>query len=275
MKKLVIIILCKICISLGAFGQQTLRIGKMEFIRHHSQDTTVQVIVEDAPRITPVPEYRYKNRYSGVFNLGLIFPDYNHSYKTSNIASINFDLGAMHSHQISRRFSTGATSHYSYYNYRMRDANIEYNFRNLVMNGTYVERVNIKKQVFRSHNLAHGLFLRYYFMPPTHRRDPGVYIDMGIQGDWAFSKYYKMKTHNGQKKYRNGDVFNPVTASFFAKFGWNQNNKMGLGSGNINSSNDFRAIYVRYRFTNAFRDVLPIDLPPITIGLVFISDIAF
>ena len=281
MKKLVDIfsLICVFCISLCAVAQPALRIGNMEItVRHHGQDTTMQItILDDEVRAPHKPAYQYYERSSAVFNLGFVLPARNNSsYSTNVVSSLNLDFGAMHRYQLSHRFSAGAQTFYSYYNYRLSNANSETDFKDFVMNGREFDRTEINKQVFRSHNLSQGVFARYYFLPPKNRCDLGIYLDAGIQGDWAFSKFYKIKTQNGQKKYRDRDAFNPLTASVFARLGWNQINRKWMGGGNNCNGGNLRAIYVRYRFTNAFnKDVLPMDLPPLTIGFVIVSDMSF
>ena len=56
------------------------------------------------------------------------------------------------------------------------------------------------------------------------------------------------------KDYYKNDAFNPFNASAIARIGWKNN----------------RAIFARYRFTEAFNPKeLPMDLPPLTIGIQF------
>jgi len=133
----------------------------------------------------------------------------------------------------------------------LRDAVNDPLFNEEVRNNKPFAENNVRKEVFRSHNAAAGAFCRFYLVAPSFRDNDGVYIDLGAQGDFAFSKYYLMKFNNGGKdKFRNGYAFNPFTASAIAR----------IGRGN-------HALFVRYRFTDAFN--MPMDLPPITIGLQF------
>jgi len=116
--------------------------------------------------------------------------------------------------------------------------------------------------VFRSHNIAHGVFSRFYLKPPQNARsDDGFYVDLGLQGDIAFNKFYIMKHPNGGKdKYRDTGTFNTFAASAVARIGWKQ------------WSNGSHALYFRYRFTNAFnKNALPMDLPRLTIGIVIVD----
>jgi len=170
--------------------------------------------------------------------------------------SINFDVGRMQRYHLTRHFALGTTVNYSYYNYKLRDAFADPFFNEEVRNDKPFAENNIRKEVFRSHNAAAGAFSRFYLVAPRTRDNDGLFIDLGAQGDFAFSKYYLMKFNNGGKdKFRNGYAFNPFTASAIARVGWKTR------SGNP-------AIFVRYRLTDAFN--MPMDLPPVTVGIQFL-----
>ena len=266
MKK-IIIIFSIICISLGAMAQQTIRIGTMEFtLRIQGQDTTINVL--DKPTQpnqvgeTPSsPSFTFTKK-TNFWSIGFIVPDGGSDfYSVRGGNSINLDFGNIRLNHHNRRFATGRTFQYSYYNYRFRVSDPV--SLNEVLPREFVKE-DIDKHVFRSHNFALSGFTRFYLFPQERRSiNDGLYIDLGVQGDWAFSKYSKTKTNSdGNYKYRNrhlsDEAFNPFTASAIARIGWK-------GWGFSNS----RAVFVRYRFTDAFAKALPMDLPPITVGIQF------
>ena len=265
MKK-IMTIFCITCISVSAIAQSGVRIGNYEiFVKKAEKDSIIQVFVEDDP-CPPCPsenetrpkhknnphKYHHSTSFCGI---GFILPDNSSDYYTAlGGKSINIDIGGMQRYQISRWFALLGTLQYSYYNYKFRDAASEPDFAREVIGWNYAAN-DIRKQVFRSHNIAAGVFTRYYLVPPKLRNaSSGMYIDLGAQGDFAFSKYCKLKTHSeGKRKIRDNYAFNPFTASAIARIGW-----------------DSCAIFARYRLTDVFNSkALPMDLPPITIGIQF------
>ena len=267
MKKL-IIILGIACISASAIAQPAVRIGNMEIIvRKQGQDTTMQVnVLEDpCPPCPPVEnetrsrvnsntyKYHYQSGFGGV---GFIMPDIGSgNYATLGGSSINFDIGNMHRYQLARWFALVGTLQYSYYNYKLHDAAEEPDFNIMVLNSRTYSNADISKQVFRSHNAGAGAFMRIYLGQPRRHSNDGVFVDFGIQGEWAFSKYYKLKTQKGGKeKIRDDYAFNPFNASYAVRVGMKR-----------------FSVYARYRFTDAFNSkALPLDLPPVTIGVHFL-----
>ena len=259
MKKLIIIIICIACTSLCAIAQQSTSNFTIA-----NRDITIIVHERDTASRSADP-YRY-HRTAVTIGFGFIVPDNNH-YLTLGGNSINFNVGGMYKCNLARRFAVGATAHYSFYNYRLRNANEEQSFNTAVLGDRTIARSDINKQVFRSHSISPGIFARYYLKPSANTlRNDGMYIDLGLQGDLAFSKYYILKHPSGEKdKYRNNDVFNTLGASAVARFGWMPQR----WSGNSNSS---FALYFRYRLTNVFNQkLLPMDLPKFTIGIIFID----
>ena len=277
MKK-IMTILCITCISVSAIAQSGVRIGNYEFfIKKAGQDSIIQVFVEDDPcppcpsenEIRPKPKskqhkYHKSTTFTGIgfisSNSNNLFPKYNSAdyYTILGGKSMNLDFGRMHRYHLSRRFALGTSLQYSYYNYRLKlDEPV---YLQEVYNRRFTKD-EIYKQVFRSHNVAGGVFTRFYLVPPKNRGNDGLYLDLGAQGDFAFSKYCKLKTHSGDKyKQRDGEAFNPFSASAIARIGCK-----GWGWGN-----DAFAFFVRYRFTDAFNsNVLPKELPPITFGIQF------
>ena len=271
MKKLTTILLCVTCISANMFAQSDewtgngVRIGNMKiYIKKNvnEQDTMMQVTVTDPcppcpseNETRPKPKTtQYKYHESSFFaGWGFILPDNGSDYYTVlGGKSINIDAGWMHRFQITRRFALGGTFQYSYYNYKLRDAASEPVFMEEVLGKPFTKE-DINKQTYRSHSISPSVFTRLYLIPPPRRsNDCGMYIDLGVQGDYAFSKYLKFHTQSeGKDKYRDDYAFNPFTASAIARVGWN-----GF------------ALFARYRFTDAFNSkALPMDLPPVTIGI--------
>jgi len=272
MKKL-IIIFCITCISVSAIAQSQsgVRIGSYVFhVQKADPDSLINVYAEDNPcppcpsenEIRPQPKTTFKryNRNEGFCGIGFILPDNGNNYYTAlGGNSINIDVGNLRTYHLSRWFALGSTLQYSYYNYRLKlDEPL---YLNEVFKNRPIEKDDIAKQVFRSHNVAIGAFTRFYLIPPKNRGNDGLFIDFGAQGDFAFSRYCMIKTQEDKKyKYRDAEAFNPFSASAIARIGWKGFPIRG------NSG----AFFARYRFTDAFNSkVLPMDLPPITIGIQF------
>ena len=195
-----------------------------------------------------------RNKYltSGFFGLGFIQSE-NDYYKLGG-NSINLDIGSMHRYQFKPRFALIGTVQYSYYNYKLHDAASEPTFNNVILDGKTYD--NISKQVFRTHNIATSAGYRFYLVKPGRNdNNAGLFVDLSVQGDLAFSKYYKLKLNGDSNiKLRDKDIFNPLTTSYIAR--------AGLG---------WFSIYARYRVTDAFNSKhLPIDIPPLTIGIQFL-----
>ena len=259
MKKFITIIFCVTCISVTAIAQSGVRIGNMEFIiKKTEHDTITQITVDDPCPPCPSeketrPKPTYKSRVSdGYCAWGFILPNHGKDYySTLGVNSFNIDIGEERRYHLTRRFAVGGMTQYSFYNYRLKPETPAY-LEEVI--GTFVKD-DIRKQVYRSHNFVAGIFTRFYLSPPkTSSGKGGMYFDVGAQGDLAFSKYCKIKTHSaGKQKTRDGYAFNPLSASATVRVGW--------GS---------RAIFVRYRLTEAFNSkVFLKDLPPITIGMQF------
>jgi len=275
MKKLVIIILSVTCISVTAIAQTGIRIGKMEFLYRIAGSDTITQITEDNPCPPCPPEnetssnsksysYSYtfpnnsngnkKSISDGYCGIGFILPDNGDDfYSVRGGNSFNIDLGGERRYHLSRRLAVGGLTQYSFYNYRLKPVTPTY--LNEVI-GRDINPNDVKKQVFRSHNLAAGVFARFYLSPPRSNGKRGMFMEAGAQGDFAFSKYCKLKLHSSSKeKHRDGYVFNPFTASATARVGWGST-----------------VVFARYRFTDAFNKkelTTPMDLPRVTIGLQF------
>ena len=269
MKKL-IIIFCIACISAGATAQPSgVRIGSYVFhVQKASSDSLTNVFAEDdpcppcpsenetRPKVNPFSRRTYTDSFCGI---GFILPDNgNNYYTTLGGNSINIDVGGIRVYHLSRHFALGGTMQYSFYNYKFRDAVNEENFNTVVLRNEIFANDDLRKQVYRSHNVTVGLFTRLYLVP-GYRYHRGLYVDLGAQGDFAFSRYCMLKTQSDKKKrYHEDYAFNPFSASAIVRIGWD---KFLPGRS---------AIFARYRFTDAFnRKSLPMDLPPITIGIQF------
>jgi len=269
MKKMIILFSIIACASLNAAAQQAVRIGNMEIIiRKQEQDTTFQINVlddtivpkaEDNKRPAPAkPKFNRYSRSTVWGGFGFMLPDDTRDYYTIlGGNSFNLDFGGMNRLYLARRFALGWTYNYSFYNYRLRDAYEEQDFRDEVLGGSIFAREDVKKHAFRSHNAAAGVFLRQYLIMPRNRNaKERLYVDLGVQGDLAVIKNYVIKFENGGKnKYHSDYAFNPFTASAVARVGWNKH-----------------AFFARYRFTESFNSKeLPKDLPPINIGIIWLN----
>ena len=275
MKKLVIIF-CIACISVSAIAQQSgVRIGNYVFhVQKADTDSITNIYAEEDP-CPPCPcplenetllktksTFSKYNKSESLGGFGFILPDNGSGYYSAlGGNSINIDVGGIRRHHLTRRFALGTSLQYSYYNYKLK-ANDPVYLEEMFPKYRTFEKDDISKQVFRSHNVALGAFSRFYLIPPKNRGNDGLYVDLGAQGDFAFSRYCKLKTYSGEKhKFRDSDAFNPFSASAFARIGFR---KWKNGE---NSS----AIFVRYRFTDAFNSkVLPMELPRFTIGIQLI-----
>ena len=287
MKKIILVMVCAVCFSVNMLAQPPVRIGNMEIIiRKQEQDTTMQVNILDSSEKKSSDNNQEQSKTGvnkktyyqsiGYWGLGFILPKgINDCYETTPGNSFNLDFGKIHRYQLTQRLAVGWTFNYSFYRYRIRGNDDTYEPDYIkVITGKEFEKYDIYKQIYRTHNLAAGPFVRFYFVAPKYRGNDGVYLDLGIQGDFAFSKKYKIKTYDyGKNKYRHDYAFEPFTASAIARIGWKANR--GLGSISVDDWNwkpfdKSRAIFVRYRFTDAFNQkALPMDIPPFTVGILF------
>ena len=192
-----------------------------------------------------------RSKYLSDSFVGLGFIQGENDYYQLGGSSINLDIGRMHRYQFKPRFALIGTVQYSYYNYKLHDAASEPIFNDIVLDGKTYD--NISKQVFRTHNISASAGYRFYLAPPKRNsNNAGLFADVSVQGDFAFSKYYKLKP-NGESniKRRDKDVFNPFTTSYIVRIGWNS-----------------FSVYARYRVTDVFNSKrLPMDVPPLTIGV--------
>jgi len=269
MKKLMIIF-CITCISASLIAQSGVRIGSYEFfVKKAEKDSVIQVFVEDDP-CQPCPSENETRPKSGktkhiprtyndfICGIGFTLPDNGENYyPVLGNKSIVVDAGWIRRYQIARWVALGGTLNYSFYNYKLRDASSEPVFKNEILDGRDFDMDDIRKQVYRSHNIAVSAFVRFYPIPPPRNRsnNNAPYFDFGAQGDVAVGSHYLIDTRSeGREKFYNDYAFSPFIASAIAR----------AGTGNT-------AIFARYRFTDIYNSkVLPMELPPLTFGIQFI-----
>ncbi|MDR1866495.1 MAG: hypothetical protein LBR08_13125 [Bacteroidales bacterium] len=254
MKKM-IIIACIACMagSMKVAAQPAVKIGNMEILIRKSKGDTITRILLDEPGVARrsekgdkyVPQPRKTSSFS--VGVGFVLPDNSAGkYAVFGINSSYFDAVWYRGYRISRGFSIVRTVQYAFHNYRLTDAAEDPAFASTVT-GSSVDPDGIRKQVYRSHHIGVGVHIRRYLF-----RESGMFLDLGVQGDLAFGKRYKVfYYHHGKEKFRDNSAFNPFIASAVARIGWN----------NI-------AFFARYRFTDAFnRSVLAKDLPQWSFGV--------
>ena len=276
MKKIIIILVCVAYITVNALAQ--VRIGNLEFIvKKTENDTITQINVNDpCPPCPPETEsvqakpqskqFTRRTDNDGFCAIGFVMPDIGKGdyYTVLGGNSINIDIGGMRVYHLSRRFALGGTLQYSYYNYKFRDAAGNEEFNQTVLGGKEFVNNDVQKQVYRTHNVAASVFTRFYLAPLETRNGHIVsgrsklYVDVGVQSDFAGSRYCMLKTLSEKKKrYREDYAFNPFSASVVVRV------RSRLLPGNS-------ALFARYRFTEAFNPkALPMDLPPLTVGIQF------
>jgi len=241
-------------------AQQAVRIGNLEFtVRKQEQDTTLNVLNEPCPPCPPQNQsqrtpIRSRTRTTFFMGAGFVLPDYSNDYYTAlGSKSFNIDAGWSHRHLITRWLGVGGSIQYSFLNYNLRDAVSVEEFKQAIVDGREFDDNDVRKQDFRSHNIAASAFTRFYLSnyqnPNSNNR---TRLDLGVHGDVSVNKYFLLNTRSeGKKRYYEDYAFNPFTVSAFAR----------LGFGALN-------VYARYRLTDVFNsDVLQMDLPPATFGV--------
>lgn len=192
----------------------------------------------------------YNATRSSLFvGFGFAIPDNGSSYYAIiDGSSYCFDAGWRKYMHLNRRFAAGGTLHYSFYSYRLTDALSDSTFK-AAATGLATLPGNVNKQLYRSNNFALGVFTRVYLFFAPKR----CYVDLGAQGDWAFSRYYMLHypyPYDGKQKFREDNTFNAFSASAVAQLGWNS-----------------VALFARYRLTNVFnQSILSKNLPPLSVG---------
>jgi len=266
MKKIIITIFCIACMSTGVIAQSGVRIGNYEFnVKKAVKDSVIQVYAEEDPcppcpsenetRPQPKKTKHIPRTYNNFFcGIGFTLPDNGSDYYSAlGNKSIAIDAGWIRRYQIARWFALGGTLNYTFYNYKLRDASNEPIFREEILNNGDFDMNNIRKQVFRSHNISVGAFARFNIIPSIYS-NTGLFIDFGAQGDVVVDSYYLINTRSeGKEKFYNDNAYSPFIASAIAR----------VGSGNA-------AFFARYRFTDIYNSkVLPMQLPPLTFGVQF------
>ncbi|MDR2938264.1 MAG: PorT family protein [Prevotellaceae bacterium] len=257
-----LLLICLSCIAAGA-AAQSVRIGSLEFSVKKNQDTVAQFLPVDCP---PCPDengeapkkaqFKQFHKSTPFMGIGFIQPNIGGEkrYATMGGKSINLDFGWQHRYQLAKRWAFVGVFHYSYHNYKLRDAAVEPLFVNEVLNGTPYPAGSIAKQVYRTHSVAIGGMLRFYLKPPRRRTNSGLYADVGLQGDYVFSKYFNVYPGDKRRKFHNDYALNAFPGYALARLGWKGT-----------------ALFCRYRLTDAFNQkVLPMDLPRVTIGIQFL-----
>jgi hypothetical protein len=251
-----IIVLIGACMMAGGIvAQPTVRIGNMEIsVKKINGDTMTQILVDE-----PKPKQFPKHEHVGYFGLGMNYPG-NSDDIYPLAGSFNLDVGGSEIFRLSRHFALVGSLGYSFYNYRLRNvvgADAEFDE---ITDGR-IDADRIKRQMFRSNDLATGIYTRFYLITPrwnglnSSTSDRGVYIDLGVQGDWAFAKYVKIKYNKGggSEKFHDNYAFKPFNASAVVRVGWS----------NV-------AFFGRYRFTDTFNhNVLSGEVPRWSFGVLF------
>ncbi|MDR1672188.1 MAG: PorT family protein [Bacteroidales bacterium] len=256
MKKTIICYLAAMPLMLVA--QPAQRNGNMETTVKKSHGDTLTQITLDKPcpcekKHASKPAY-HRYSHDATFAVGFILPDDGAGmYTIDGIKSYHLDFGWGHRYQMNRVFTLGSIYSYSFHNYRLKDAASDPLFTGNITGGSVLPE-EVKKQTFRSHNISVNVYLRLYVIPQSK-----VFIDLGVQGDMLFNKYYKVKYNerNGMERFHENHAFRPFTASAVAR----------IGKRSHISQKDF-SFFARYRFTEIFNgNVLMKDLPPLSIGI--------
>lgn len=135
-----------------------------------------------------------------------------------------------------RWYAIGTQFQYSFYSYRMDGA---------AQAGFIGEPMpeNIRSEYFKTDNVGTAWLNRFYIYRDFH-------IELGVYGDYSFSKRYVVKTDNEKFKYRDCNRFTPLQAGVQASI-----------------CIDWFSIYAKYRITDMFNhEILPLDPPRLNIG---------
>lgn len=247
--------------SLAQDGVRTLRLGNVNVtLKPSPADTTLKTIsAEDTilqinqTTVTVTPKKKHKKYYnSRMLGFNFAIPMLNNPsyYEIIGGSSFGFELAYRPVFAPTRVFQLGATAYYRFNRYKIHHMPSLPDFQPLIK--TTWDEAQIKRHSFNSNNLAVDAFIRFH-IPTKHKQKSygGVYLDLGAEADWAFNKKLKLKTYDKEKvKYKDNYAFLPFTAYYVARFGWG----------------DWE-LTARYRFTDAFnKKVLPLDLPPLSIG---------
>ncbi|MDR2039372.1 MAG: hypothetical protein LBQ60_15730 [Bacteroidales bacterium] len=255
----IIIAFCFILFLTGetVISQNKLKIRDVEITLGKSEgvnDTNILIEVgeKESPGILKNDKEDFNRRgyhtHNGYVGLEFMIPwDEDKNLKIHYGKSNHFNIGYRYGFHPVRWYGIGYIAQYSFYNYRLKDASES-------LTGT-ANRTS--KEVFRSNNLGLGVYNRFYLYAEKYYRpnSDGLYLDIGIRGDWAYGRFYKTKGNADDfsinTKYRNGYAFYPFSASVIA----------GIGVG-------WFEVMAQYRITEIFNSkVIDAKLPPVTIGI--------
>jgi hypothetical protein len=251
--KRIIIALCLAGATAGmAVARPSVKIGNVEISFGKSDTITsadeLQLSLPEGEGSAVGKRAPYRRRKDeGFIGVGFALPnDGSRYYSVLGVNSYNLDIGYRAYRHFDRWLAAGYTFQYSFYSYRLKDAMDDPDFLKATTGIDSRPLYEIDKQAYRSHNVAVGIFTRCY-LPPR-----ATYIDLGVQGDLAFSKHYRLYySRDGRQEFRSNHAFNPFIASAVAQVG----------------RKSF-AIFARYRLTNVFNhSEIFRDLPPLSIGI--------
>lgn len=201
---------------------------------------------------TPKRKYKmFPMTYSDVY-FGFSFPVPGINYEPTAQLPVHygnsFELQAAYRQWFrpAKHYAIGLSVQYTHYDFRTTG---------LLLPGTIAPGPvsgQITREIFKSDNLGLGIYNRIFIFA----RWPGLHIDLGAWGDWAFSNQYKTKYMVADSKevdhYRDGAKFLPLQGGVYGA--------IGVGA---------FSVYCKYRFTNMFNHTyIAMEPPRMSIGLV-------
>lgn len=194
----------------------------------------------------------WQRSYTDVF-AGFSFPIEGCSYEATPQMPVKYGnsfeitFGAKQWYRPARHYAFGISVQYSHYDYRTKGS-----LANTGLITQYPLGMNIYREIFKTDNIGLGLYNRFFFS----RSASSVFIDLGVYGDWAFSRQYKVRYYSGESKeadhYRDGGKFLPLQGGVYG----------ALGKGAF-------AVYCKYRFSHLFdHSELPMEPPRLSLGLM-------
>lgn len=166
--------------------------------------------------------------------------------------SFEIHLGYRPWFRLSRHYALGLSVEYSHYDYRTTGLLPPGMITSNPVNG------QITREIFKTDNIGTGVYNRFVLTS----RWPGLHIDLGVWGDWAFSRQYKVKYMVAGNKevdhFRDGARFLPLQGGLYGA--------VGVGA---------FSVYCKYRFSNLFNhSYIAMEPPRMSIGLVIsLSDL--
>lgn len=196
------------------------------------------------------PKRKKSYTYTGFF-FGFSFPVEVSSYEPTDMMPVKYGnsfeitFGVKQWFVPCRWYSFGLSFQYSHYDYRADGM-----LSQLIFN-SFPSDLNIYREVFKTDNFGIGLYNRFNF-------GPDLFLDLGVYGDWAFSRQYKVRYFSGVgnskevMRERDGGKFLPLQGGVYAALGF-----------------DWFAVYCKYRFSNMFNhSTLPMEPPRLSIGVM-------